>query len=159
MSHGDTSVSFQQAIINQDTSHLALNATRHGDTSVAIQQAIINQDTSHLDLNTTRGHSVAIQQAIINQDRSHLDLNTTRGHKRSYPTSYYQPGHVPPGSKCHTGTQAQLSNLVYRILYYTYTIFATSTTRFFCKCFQIPLNKRVKIIIKRGSSKFWLKRF
>ena len=86
MSHGDTSVSIQQAIINQDTSHLALIATRHGDTSVAIQQAIINQDTSHLDLNTTRGHSVAIQQAIINQDTSHLDLNATRGHKRSYPT-------------------------------------------------------------------------
>ena len=42
----------------------------------------------------------AIQQAIINQDTTHL---ATQGHRRSYPTSYYQPGHNTPG---HTGTQA-----------------------------------------------------
>ena len=42
--------------------------------------------------------------------QSNLALNVTQGHKRSYPTSYYQTGHNPPGSKCHTGTHAQLSN-------------------------------------------------
>ena len=32
-------------------------------------------------------------------------INATQGNKTSYPTSYYQPGHNPPGSKCHTGHQ------------------------------------------------------
>ena len=55
MSHRDTSVAIQQAIINQDTTHLARNATP--DTSVAFQQAIINQDTTHLAQNATQGHT------------------------------------------------------------------------------------------------------
>ena len=46
------------------------------------------------------------QQAIINQDTTHQALNARQGHKRSYPKSYYQPGHNPPGSNCHTGKQA-----------------------------------------------------
>ena len=45
----------------------------------------------------------------VNQDTTHLALNATQGHKRSYPTSYYQTGHKPLGSKCHTRTQAQIT--------------------------------------------------
>jgi len=68
----------------------------HRDTSVAIKQAITSA------LNATQAY--AIKQTIPSA------LNATQGHKRNYQTSYYF------GSKCHTGTQAQLlSKLLLRL--------------------------------------------
>jgi len=85
MPHRDTSVAFNLAITQ------ALNATQGNKCSYK-NQAITSA------LNATQGHGIAFKQAITSA------LNATEGHKHRNKTSYYF------GSKCHTRTQAQLSN-------------------------------------------------
>ena len=57
MPHKDTSVAIQQAIIKQDTTHLALNAThRHKRSNTTSYQISA--------LNATQGYKPSYQQAI-----------------------------------------------------------------------------------------------
>ena len=100
----------------------------HMDTSVAIQRAIINQKTTHLALDATQGHKLSYltsyQFSALNATQGHKlsyptsyqfsALNATQGHKPSFPTSYIDPTwlyqhKVSVRNKCHTRTQVQLS--------------------------------------------------
>ena len=85
----------------------------HRETSVAIQQANINQDTTHLALNATQGHkrsyTTSYQFSALNATQGHKPSFST-----SYisipidgdnPTGFHQH-RVSIPSKCHTMTHA-----------------------------------------------------
>ena len=80
----------------------------HKDTSVANKQAISSTRTQPTRLkmpHSLQGHKHSYPTSYqFNQNTSHLALNAHRD------TSVAFQQTINPGSKCHTGTQALLSN-------------------------------------------------
>ena len=83
MPHRDTSVAIQQAIINQDTTYLALNATQGHKRSYPTSYYLSA-------LSVTQGHKPSYPKSYIlipNDGGRFSALNATQGHKPSYKTS------------------------------------------------------------------------